>query len=170
MILQDILFYFLAAFSVLGGLSVILMPNPIYSALSLAVTMVSVAGLFFSLDAYFLAGVQLIVYAGAVMVLFVMVIMLFDLKKELDAFSSGIRGALVKVAAVGALLGLVVGGFEITHMTGSPSESAGLGTVRETAVLLFSKHIFAFEIISLLLLVVVVGAVSLARTRGGTHA
>ena len=63
------LFWFLAFVTIISGLSVVVMVNPIYSALSLAMTMIGVAAIFVTLDAYFLAGVQLIVYAGAVMVL-----------------------------------------------------------------------------------------------------
>src|SRR5207253_2182196 len=113
--------------------------------------------------------VQLIVYAGAVMVLFVMVVMLFDLKKEEETFSAGTISNFVKIASVGAILGLLIGGFELTRMTSKETDSMGGGAVREMAHLLFSKHIFAFEIVSVLLLVVAVGAVTLARTKGGTH-
>ena len=76
------LFWFLAFVTLASGLGVVLMSNPIYSALSLAMAMVGVSAIFVTLNAFFIAGVQLIVYAGAVMVLFTMVIMLFDLKKD----------------------------------------------------------------------------------------
>lgn len=78
MSVDAILFWFLALVVLVSGLSVILMTNPVYSALCLVMTMVGVSAIFVTLNAYFLAGVQLIVYAGAVMVLFVMVLMLFD--------------------------------------------------------------------------------------------
>src|SRR6478609_5352850 len=88
---------------------VILLKNPIYSALSLAMTMVGMAALFVTLNAFFIAGVQLIVYAGAVMVLFTMVIMLFDLKQDIQAFTRGKLSGILKIASVGLLAGLVVG-------------------------------------------------------------
>jgi NADH-quinone oxidoreductase subunit J len=72
------IFWFLALITVFSGLIVVTVANPIYSALALVMTMVGIAALFVTLGAYFVAGVQLIVYAGAVMVLFVMVLMLFD--------------------------------------------------------------------------------------------
>ena len=103
------LFWFLALVTIISGLSVVIMVNPIYSALSWAMTMIGVAAVFVTLDAYFLAGVQLIVYAGAVMVLFVMVLMLFDLKHELQAFSRGRLTGAIKIASVGILSGLIVG-------------------------------------------------------------
>jgi len=84
------MFYLMSAIVVAFSVLVIVLPNPIYSALSLAGSMVGLAFVFFLLEAYFIAAVQLIVYAGAVMVLFVMVLMLFDLKKEVQAFSKGI--------------------------------------------------------------------------------
>lgn len=167
------LFWFLALVTVVSGLSVILMTNPIYCALSLAMTMVSVAALFATLNAYFLAGVQVIVYAGAVMVLFVMVLMLFDLRHEFQAFSRGkITGAL-KIASVGVLAGLVAGAVTLGSALVAESNEIALTTKADsTKVLaenLFLKNIFGFEALGVLLLVIAVGAVALARSKGGTH-
>ena len=89
MLASGALFYFLAMAIIIFSLAVIMSPNPIYSALFLALTMITLAFMFFMLNAPFIAGVQLIVYAGAVVVLFVMVMMLFDLKKEKEAFAKG---------------------------------------------------------------------------------
>ncbi|HEX4925733.1 MAG TPA: NADH-quinone oxidoreductase subunit J [Bdellovibrionales bacterium] len=168
----NIVFYILSSVAVLAALGVILLPNPIYSALCLAGTMVALAGLFFALGAYFVAGVQLIVYAGAVMVLFVMVVMLFDLRRETEAFSGGPWGFFLKIGAGALALGLIAGAFEISK-TGAPEagdKAAALATsTKALAEVLFTKHVFAFEIISVLLLIVIVGAVTLARSRGGTH-
>ncbi len=107
------LFWFLSLLVLVSGLSVVLLTNPVYSALCLAMTMVGVSALFVTLNAYFLAGVQLIVYAGAVMVLFVMVLMLFDLKHETQAFTRGKITGAIKIASVGILAGLVVGAITI---------------------------------------------------------
>lgn len=172
------LFWFLAFITLVSAMSVVLMTNPIFSALSLAMTMVGVAGLFVTLNAYFLAGVQLIVYAGAVMVLFVMVLMLFDLKHELQAFSRGrITGAL-KIASVGILSGLIVGavtmGLSLVGKHGDSIEAlqakGGADTIRFLSEALFLKNIFGFEALGVLLLVIAVGAVALSRSKGGTHA
>jgi NADH-quinone oxidoreductase subunit J len=168
--LYNYMFYFLAIITVCSAVGVIVIPNPIYSALFLAGTMVSLAALFFILGAHFVAAVQLIVYAGAVMVLFVMVVMLFDLRKEKDAFSGGPIGFFLKIGVGALALGLIVGAFEISQPLAS--EGSGKAMADSTKLLaqqLFSKHVFAFEIISVLLLVVIVGAVTLARSRGGTH-
>lgn len=170
------LFWFLAIVTLVSGLSVILMSNPIYSALCLAMTMVGISALFVTLNAYFIAGVQLIVYAGAVMVLFVMVIMLFDLKKDLQAFTRGRFTGAVKIASVGLLAGLVVGA--IAMSVGLLNEKAtdnpvlvgtGMESTKALGNILFSKYILGFEALGILLLVIAVGAVALARSKGGTH-
>jgi NADH-quinone oxidoreductase subunit J len=170
------LFWFLAIVTLVSGLSVVLLANPIYSALCLAMTMVGISALFVTLNAYFLAGVQLIVYAGAVMVLFVMVIMLFDLKKDLQAFSRGKFTGAVKIASAGLLAGLVVGAIAmsvglLTEKTTDNVVTAGNGMESTKALgeLLFSKYVFGFEALGVLLLVIAVGAVALARSKGGTH-
>jgi NADH-quinone oxidoreductase subunit J len=172
------LFWFLAFVTLVSAMSVVLMTNPIFSALSLAMTMVGVAGLFVTLNAYFLAGVQLIVYAGAVMVLFVMVLMLFDLKHELQAFTRGRLTGALKIASVGILSGLIVGAVTmgltlVNKQQDSLSNLQAQGSVdsmRSLSETLFLKNIFGFEALGVLLLVIAVGAVALSRSKGGTHA
>lgn len=170
------LFWFLAIVTLVSGLSVVLLANPIYSALCLAMTMVGISALFVTLNAYFLAGVQLIVYAGAVMVLFVMVIMLFDLKKDIQAFSRGVISGAVKIASAGLLAGLVVGAIALSvgllnekTTDNIVTKGAGMESTKALGNLLFSKYIFGFEALGVLLLVIAVGAVALARSKGGTH-
>ncbi len=170
------LFWFLACVTVVSALSVILMVNPIYSALSLAMTMIGVAALFVTLNAYFLAGVQLIVYAGAVMVLFVMVLMLFDLKHELQAFTRGRITGAIKIGCVGILSGLIVGAVTMGLKTASGAVSSAdvarpaVDTTKALAENLFIKNIFGFEALGVMLLVIAVGTVALSRSKGGTHA
>ena len=173
---DTILFWFLAFVTITSAASVILMTNPIYSALSLAMTMIGVAAIFVTLNAYFLAGVQLIVYAGAVMVLFVMVLMLFDLKHELQAFTRGRFTGAIKIASVGILSGLIVGAITMGLKTASSAKSAtdvtqvSSDTTRALAENLFIKNIFGFEALGVMLLVIAVGTVALSRSKGGTHA
>lgn len=169
------LFWFLAMVVVFSGLAVVMFKNPVFSALSLVMTMVGISALFVTLNAYFIAGVQLIVYAGAVMVLFVMVLMLFDLKGELQAFTRGRFSGALKIAIVGALSGLIVGALTIGKNWFEPvnkeaAANASLDTTKQLAIVLFTKHIFIFEVLGVLLLVIAIGAVSLARSKGGTHA
>lgn len=168
------LFWFLAIVTSLSAVLVLTMANPIYSALSLVMSMVGVAALFVTLQAYFLAGVQLIVYAGAVMVLFVMVLMLFDLNLEKKAFTRGIGSSVIKVITVGLFSGLVIGGVVFTDtviVTGA--EVAGQqdpSSTRPLARLLFEQYLWGFEVLGVLLLAVAVGTVAIARSKGGTHA
>ena len=170
------LFWFLAIVTLGSGLMVILLKNPIYSALSLAMTMVGIAALFVTLNAFFIAGVQLIVYAGAVMVLFTMVIMLFDLKQDIQAFTRGKLSGVLKIASVGLLAGLVVGAIGMSRnlmvekTTDNPVlVGTGMETTKALGQILFSKYIFGFEALGVLLLVIAVGAVALSRSKGGTH-
>jgi len=183
-----LMFWFLSIVVLGSGLAVILFTNPIYSALSLAMTMVGVGALFVTLGAYFIAGVQLIVYAGAVMVLFVMVLMLFDLKSELQAFTSGKVSGALKLISVGLLSGLIVGGIVMSQesffknkstVETSAEKSAQVATsgvapspdsTKALGMTLFAKHVFGFEALGVLLTVIAVGTVALARSKGGTHA
>ncbi len=169
------LFWFLAVVTIASGLSVILATNPIYSALCLAMAMVGISALFVTLDALFIAGVQLIVYAGAVMVLFVMVLMLFDLRNETSAFSRGKFTGAIKIATVGLLSGLIVGAIVKTvdvfaEKVADKVPPTPMEAVKNLGAILFSKYIFGFEALGVLLLVIAVGAVALSRSKGGTHA
>lgn len=173
---NDVLFYILAAITLFCGAGVVVVQNPIYSALYLAGTMISIAGLFVTLNAFFIAGVQLIVYAGAVMVLFVMVLMLFDLKHEIKTFSRGLISNVLKLASCGVLLGMLLIYIWYTFSSDpgfkplSNDPVKAMEATKELSVALFTRYIFGFEIIGALLLVVAIGAVTLSRINGGTHA
>src|ERR1700751_5752381 len=101
--LEAISFYSIALFLIFFAFKTITSVNPIHSGLYLALTMIGLARVFFQLDAQFIAVVQMIVYAGAVMVLFVMVLMLFDLKTELRAFSRGLFSGFLKIFSAAVL-------------------------------------------------------------------
>ena len=180
----DFVFYVLALAAFCGATVVITARNPIYCALALAGTMISVAGLFASMEAWFVAGVQLIVFAGAVMVLFVMVLMLFDLGSEARAFSRGFVSSLVKLASVGLLCGVTLGAIRFSGLGSGggaksasaslPETAAGVGgnatdSTKALADLLFQKYVFSFEVMGVLLLIIAIGAVALSRIQGGTH-
>lgn len=171
---DSFLFWLLAAVTLISGLTVVLVSNPIYSALSLAMAMVGVSALFATLGAYFIAGVQMIVYAGAVLVLFVMVLMLFDLKTELGTFSRGKISSLLKIATIGTLAGFLAGAFSMGIDFASKPDGtavvAGVDTTHNLGVLLFTKYILGFEALGILLLIIAIGVVGLARSKGGTHA
>lgn len=173
MIESAILFYILGGVAVLSALGVLCISSPVYAALSLVMTMVSVAGIFWTLNAVFLAAIQVVVYAGAVVVLFVMVLMLFDLKKEKNAFNRGLMAGMAKLASIGLFFGIVghiVYVYSVSGVSLAPQkEFAEVEVTRELSQLLFSKYVFGFEAISILLLMVTVGVVALARAKGGTH-
>ncbi len=169
-----ILFYVLAIILIGLSFKTITSDNPIHCALYLACTMVTLAFMFFTLGAPFIAAVQLIVYAGAVMVLFVMVLMLFDLRKEIRAFAQGKVTGVLKIASAGLLCGFIALVMVVsTDLFGTnqiDALKAPATSTKELSHLLFSKYIFAFEALGVLLLLVAVGAVAVSRTKGGTHA
>lgn len=134
--------------------------NPAYGAFYLALSMILLAGIFFVMGAPFLAGIQLIIYAGAVIVLFVMVLMLFDFKKEGSGDfkkSSWLWPAF--------LFGLFSGLISLMAFTSLPNkqQSTDFFSGESIALKLFTKYILIFEIIGLLLLVIAIGVVALSR-------
>jgi NADH-quinone oxidoreductase subunit J len=158
--------------SVVGALGVVLSRNPVHSALMLVLTLFGVAVLFVEQEAHFLAAVQVIVYAGAIVVLFLFVIMLLGVDQSEDIGVESLRGqrplaaALALVAVLEMVLLVRHGGWG----GGSPS-IAGRGSdpdvpnVELLARSLFTRYLLAFEATSVLLVIAVVGAVVLARHR-----
>ena len=173
MIYDAIAFYTLAAFLIFFAFRVITVPNPLHSALYLALTMIGLAAAFFNLGAQFIAGVQMIVYAGAVMVLFVMVLMLFDLRAEIRSFSQGLISGAFKVMAAALLAGLALGSASSSIAVLDEPQNltqASSDVTRQLGILLYTKYLYAFEVLGVLLLVVAVGVVAVSRMKGGTHA
>lgn len=178
-IISNLWFYVLALSLIFFAFKVVTSANPIHSALYLVLTMMGVAGLFFHLNAQFIAGVQVIVYAGAVMVLFVMVLMLFDLKHEFNAFAKGLVSGFLKLMSVALVVGYLVGvflesgeskGVKASLTTSGDQTSTQLQVTRDLAQLLYTKYVLVFEVLGVLLLVVAIGAVAISRIQGGTHA
>jgi NADH-quinone oxidoreductase subunit J len=163
--MHDILFYIFALLTVSCGILVVANPfsrNPVTSAMFLVLTIVSLAGLFVLLHAFFLAAVQILVYAGAVMVLFLFVIMLLDLKEE-ERRKVRVVGAVLGTVVVAAIAGIALGHLR-TH--GLAAAEAGPELIGETVVLgrvLFTEHLLPFEILSVLLLVAMIGAILLSK-------
>ena len=162
--MQDALFYILAFLTLVFGFLVIANPfsrNPVTSAMFLVLTIVSLAGLFVLLHAFFLAAVQVLVYAGAVMVLFLFVIMMLDLKAEerrkIKAF--GVVGGVI---SVGAILAIFLSSLWNASLGAADSPALEGGTV-SLGKLLFTQYLLPFEIVSVLLLVAIVGVVLLSR-------
>lgn len=159
-----ILFWIVAILSVASALTVILHRNPVYSALALVVALFQIAVVFVALDAHLIALLQIIVYAGAIVVLFLFVIMLLSLEPDVPHPGRyGMRAAGMTLAAV---LGIELGA--ATLLPGATSDAplpAGYGSTQMVAERLFTAHLLPFELTSVLLLVAVVGAVVMARRR-----
>ena len=164
-----ILFYILAALVVATAVGVVMDENPLMSALYLVLTMLGVAGMFFQLNAPFVGAVQIMVYAGAVMVLFVLVMMLIDINKDEEKFSGGNISALFKGLSVGVLSGLLTSIILRAPASTQMVLAEEATEVIDIARLLFTKYVLAFELMGILLLIIPVGVVALSRIRGGTH-
>jgi NADH-quinone oxidoreductase subunit J len=160
-----ILFYIAAALAIIAGLSVILQRTPVYSALSLIVVLCALAVMYLLLGAPFIAVIQVIVYAGAIMVLFVMVIMLLNARRE----SATDRSRLAHFLGVPLLIALLV---ELLFVVWRqfPVASTHPAAILEgdpvsIGRLLFQTYVLPFEVTSILILVAMLGAVVLAKER-----
>ena len=165
MAFPDILFYVFAFLTLLCGVLVIANPfsrNPVTSAMFLVLTIVSLAGLFVLLHAFFLAAVQILVYAGAVMVLFLFVIMLLDLKEE-ERRKTKWFVSIAALIAVGAMAGIFASALRSAKPGANlPTPTLEGGTI-PLGKLLFTQYLLPFEIVSVLLLVAMVGVVLLSK-------
>jgi NADH-quinone oxidoreductase subunit J len=157
----DILFYIFSALALICGVMILVSRNPVNSAMFLVLTIASLAGLFVLLEAFFLAAVQILVYAGAVMVLFLFVIMLLDLKVE-ERRKIKVFGIVGAVIAVGTILAIFVKCLHGTRLnvTRAPDFKAGTADLGK---LLFTQYLLPFEIVSVLLLVAMVGVILLSK-------
>lgn len=161
----DILFYVFAIATLVFGALVVANPfsrNPVTSAMFLVLTIISMAGLFVLLHAFFLAAVQVVVYAGAVMVLFLFVIMLLDLKEE-ERRKIKLTGLVAGVISVGAIIAIFIRSLLATHPGKELTSPSAVGDTAALGKLLFTKYLLPFEIISVLLLVAMVGVILLSK-------
>ena len=162
--MHDLFFYLFAGLTLLCGGLVVANPfsrNPVTSAMFLVLTIVSLAGLFVLLHAFFLAAVQVLVYAGAVMVLFLFVIMLLDLKEEARRkFKTfGVVAGLASVGALGLLTVKTIWSSGIGQGL-NPQIDGATGALGK---MLFTQYLLPFEIVSVLLLVAMVGVILLSK-------
>jgi NADH-quinone oxidoreductase subunit J len=164
-----IAFYIMALISVIGALALIVVPNPVYCALSLVGTLFTMAGIFILLNQEFVAAIQILIYAGAIMVLFLFVIMLLNLRTD-EQFH--IRWTLPKAVGAVVAAGILA---QLVAVFSSPAAKLGPmgdypverlakeGAVQIVGDLLFTTYVLPFEVISVLLMVAVMGAVVLAK-------
>lgn len=161
-----ILFILFAGLCLAGAINLLLQSHPINSALSLIVVMTSLAVLYLLLGAEFLAAAQVIVYAGAVMVLFTFVIMLLNAGREERTLGS--RAArTVGFPAVAAILAVLA--TVILHLQGigNAAMQDGVTSTEDLSTILFTKLLLPFEVTSVLILIAILGAVALARRGDG---
>ena len=162
--LEGILFYLFAGVVIGGALAVVSFHNPIYSALSLLLTLFSVAALFLLMKATFVAVVHIAIYAGAIIILFLFVIMLMGVKKdEVDDVSPAYKWVTL---FSGLCLAFVLAkAILVTYQNSIPATTSLMGGAKALGGLIFSKYLLPFELISLLILVAVIGAVYLGGKR-----
>lgn len=158
------LFWIFAALMLLFAVSVVVQSNPVSSALSLVVCFIALAALFVSLDAFFIGAIQVLVYAGAVMVLFVFIIMLLDLKAEAKRRvtpAALVAGLIVSFGFVGALT-RVLAGFGPGKLT-APAIAVPVEDVKTVGILLFTNYNLLLQIVGVLLLVATIGVIVLSK-------
>jgi len=172
MSVELILFYVFAAIAVISAILVITRKNVVHSAVCLAATLLSVAGLFLTLHAEFLAGVQVIVYVGGILVLFVFVIMLISVEKTVHErqFGRGWVVGLIAAILLIAELAFVVwrGKDSLVLPQAAQATESPLGFTGNSQMVgeaLYTTYLLPFEIASILLLVAIVGAVALAKRK-----
>ena len=171
--MQDALFYIFSALTLLCGILVVFNPfsrNPVTSAMFLVLTIISMSGLFVLLKAFFLAAVQILVYAGAIIVLFLFVIMLLDVKEE-ERRRFQKFGTFMGLISVIGLAAIIINTTNQTFTIANQSESikqtfnqSGAAETKPLGKLLFTEYVLPFEIVSLLLLVAMVGCILLSKS------
>ncbi len=167
--METVLFYLFGGIALLAAINMVAQKRVVYSAISLIICLCAVAALYLLLEAPFIAAVQVIVYAGAIMVLFLFVIML------LDPFSAAVlRDKKKSLIYTGGLLGVFSLGLLIPRIWSyKPSLTprnpevieGGIGSVRSVGQMLFSEYLLPFELTSILILVAIIGVVVLAKRR-----
>ena len=164
--MSPILFYLFAALTLIFGIGVVANRNPVASALCLVVSFLGLAALFVGLDAYFIAVVQVLVYAGAVMVLFTFVVMLLNAGREERTLGSRSARAVgfPAVTVILALIATVI--VKATGLNAARSTDA-ITTTEDLSKVLFRELLLPFEVTSVLILIAILGAVALARNTDG---
>lgn len=164
-LVHTLMFVLLAGLAIGSGIAVVVQRNPLYAAISLVGVFVAFAGLYILLAASFIAAVQIIVYAGAIMVLVVFVIMLLNVEEEVR---KPLRlKYLIPLAIVGAFILMAQTAFVISSIrTPPPLRDAAVSQVGLTKSIgtgLFTKYLLPFEVTSILILMAIIGAITLAR-------
>ena len=162
---EAVLFWVLGALAVIAAIGVVAAPKAVYSAMFLATTMIVLAVFYIAQDAEFLGVVQVVVYTGAVMMLFLFVLMLIGVDTS-ESLQETIRGQRIAAIVVGLGFGILliagIGNVSVTGFTGLAQANAG-GNVQGLAALIFTKYLWAFELTGALLITAALGAMVLAH-------
>ena len=161
--MEQILFFTVAFITIISAVYFVFAKNPLYSILSLIVTFFSIAGLYILLNAQFLGIVQIIVYAGAIMVLFLYILMMLNLN-EADESKKPSYGKFIAIFSAGLLFIGMLGaykGMAMNSVAGNVNQSVGL--TKELGRLLFNEYVLPFEMASVLILAGIVGAVLIGK-------
>ena len=167
--MATILFYLFAGLAIGGAIGVVMAKRPVGSLLFMVTALGAMAGTFVLLEAHFLAAIQIIVYAGAIMVLFLFVIMLLNLGHDYQKDLKGGAFAVVSFGVIGGIAGLLAQRLGATGMQDGPGGAAidalisEHGAVGAIATELYTTYVVPFEITGILLLVAIVGALVLAK-------
>ncbi len=156
------LFYFLAFLAILSAMMVVISKNPVHSVLYLIICFFAIAGHYVLMNAQFLAAVHIIVYAGAIMVLFLYVIMMLNLNSNVEPHKS----KWLKVAATvsgGLLMTVLVGALRQATTTVASVPNSDVGLIENLGLVLFREYALPFEVSSILLLTAMVGTVMLGK-------
>ena len=163
--MSPFLFWIFALVTLIFGAAVVINRNPVASALSLVMSFLGLAALFMSLNAYFIGIIQVLVYAGAVMVLFLFIIMLLDLRAEegrqINRLASA-AGLAVAIILLGQIFS-VVRHFTIAHKAFPPLPASTIDDVRNIGATLFGSYNLPFQIVGVLVLVATIGVVLLSK-------
>lgn len=161
--MEQFIFFFVAFLSVASAVYFVFARNPLYSILALIVTMFSIAGLYILLNAQFLGIVQIIVYAGAIMVLFLYVLMMLNLNKADESKKQNVM-KFIGVFTAGLLLIGILGAFRGMKMNAVyTGPESGVGLTKNLGKLLFNEYVLPFEIASVLILAGIVSAVLIGK-------
>ena len=165
---EAIVFYLLAACILGFGVLVVASRNPVHSVVFLVLDFLCVAALYVTLGAEFVAAIQVLVYAGGIVVLYLFVVMLVNVKRPPEAFSAGGRHGMLGLALAGAVLVEAVAIAAWSRLSPAAPASAAqvlpvTGNTEQVGWLLYTSYLIPFEVASMLLLVAMVGAIVLAR-------
>lgn len=160
--LSEYLFYFLSFVAIFSAIMMVFSKNPVHSVLYLVVTFFSIAGHYFLLNAQFLGVVHIIVYAGAIMVLFLYVIMMLNLNKEIEPMKSNLQ-KFISVVSAGLLSLVLIATVRTAEVKSIATSNSQIGFVENLGQTLFNDYLLPFELASVLLLAAMVGAVFLSK-------